>query len=395
MSAKPKFAHVVFQTSQQQEMRDWYCTVLDGHVVYQDQQLCFITFDDEHHRVALLTPPMLLERRGPTTACTHHVAYTFDNLDDLLDRYVLLRDNGVRPAVSIAHGVTTSLYYQDPEGNFVENADRQLRRARPSHRIHARPGIRRRLGRAGLRPRSDARRPPRRGRRRRTHRPRLVTSGGTAQPSMDVLPSAHAEVRKEDLYEASQTQLQKWPWDAAAPESIGNALLELMAGICAPVTIVTAADTHRPYGATVSSVAALSLDPPWSRWPLSANRRCCSGSWTPAGSALICSATAKTSYGGAIACSPGSRSILLHRLALRLRAAPHRRRRGLGGVRSVQRYRRGRPPTAAGTHHARPACSTAAAGVRPPRTFGTHSPSRRTASASDRRPDHRLLALSR
>ena len=58
MSAKPKFAHVVFQTGQPQEMRDWYCTVLDGHVVYQDQALCFITFDDEHHRVALLTPPM-------------------------------------------------------------------------------------------------------------------------------------------------------------------------------------------------------------------------------------------------------------------------------------------------------------------------------------------------
>ncbi len=38
--------------------------------------------------------------------------------------------------------------------------------------------------------------------------------------------------------------------------------LELMAGICAPVTIVTAADTHRPYGATVSSFAALSLEPP-------------------------------------------------------------------------------------------------------------------------------------
>jgi catechol-2,3-dioxygenase len=120
MSAKPKFAHVVFQTGQPQQMRDWYCTVLDGHVVYQDQALCFITFDDEHHRVALLTPPMPLERKSPTAACTHHVAYTFDKLDDLLDRYVLLRDNDIRPAVSIAHGVTTSLYYQDPDGNFVE-----------------------------------------------------------------------------------------------------------------------------------------------------------------------------------------------------------------------------------------------------------------------------------
>ncbi|MFF2113843.1 VOC family protein [Rhodococcus koreensis] len=120
MSAIPKFAHVVFQTAQPTEMRDFYCTVLDGHVVYQDKALCFITFDEEHHRVALLTPPMPLERKSPITAAAHHVAYTFDHLDDLLDRYELLRDKGVLPAVSIAHGVTTSLYYQDPDDNFVE-----------------------------------------------------------------------------------------------------------------------------------------------------------------------------------------------------------------------------------------------------------------------------------
>ncbi len=119
-AAKPKFAHVVFQTGQPDQMRDWYCAVLDGHVVYQDAALCFITFDDEHHRVALLTPPTPLERKSLATACTHHVAYTFARLDDLLDRYVLLRDKDVRPAVSIAHGVTTSMYYQDPDGNFVE-----------------------------------------------------------------------------------------------------------------------------------------------------------------------------------------------------------------------------------------------------------------------------------
>lgn len=120
MSAKPKFSHVVFQTSQPQQMRDWYCTVLDGHVVYQDQALCFITFDDEHHRVALLTPTNPLQRKSPVAACAHHVAYTFGQLDDLLERYVLLRDNGIQPAVSIAHGVTTSIYYQDPDRNFVE-----------------------------------------------------------------------------------------------------------------------------------------------------------------------------------------------------------------------------------------------------------------------------------
>jgi catechol-2,3-dioxygenase len=116
----PKFAHVVFQTAQPAAMRDWYCTVLDGHVVYEDGALTFITFDEEHHRIALLNRPGELERKSPTTACMHHVAYTFGDLDELLDRYVLLRDQGIAPAVCIAHGVTTSMYYQDPDGNFVE-----------------------------------------------------------------------------------------------------------------------------------------------------------------------------------------------------------------------------------------------------------------------------------
>jgi len=120
MSATPKFAHVVFQTAQSQEMRDWYCTILDGHVVYQDAALSFITFDEEHHRVALIHPPVPLERKSPTTAAMHHVAYTFDTIDDLLDRYVLLREQGIQPTVCIAHGVTTSMYYQDPDGNMVE-----------------------------------------------------------------------------------------------------------------------------------------------------------------------------------------------------------------------------------------------------------------------------------
>ncbi|MFY9767733.1 MAG: flavin reductase family protein [Mycobacterium sp.] len=38
--------------------------------------------------------------------------------------------------------------------------------------------------------------------------------------------------------------------------------LELMAGVCTPVTIVTTTDAQGPHGATVSSFAGLSLDPP-------------------------------------------------------------------------------------------------------------------------------------
>lgn len=120
MSATPKLAHVVFQTGKPKEMKEHYCTLLDGHVVYEDETLTFITYDDEHHRIALLHPPIPSEPKGPTTAAVHHVAFTFANIDDLLERYELLRDKGLRPAVCIAHGVTTSMYYRDPDGHMSE-----------------------------------------------------------------------------------------------------------------------------------------------------------------------------------------------------------------------------------------------------------------------------------
>lgn len=120
MPATPKFAHVVLQTSRLDEMREWYCTVLDAHVVYEGHGLCFITFDEEHHRVALLGAPVELAPRNPAAAGMHHTAYTFDSLGDLLDRYDSLKAKGIEPKVPIQHGVTTSLYYQDPDGNFVE-----------------------------------------------------------------------------------------------------------------------------------------------------------------------------------------------------------------------------------------------------------------------------------
>jgi catechol-2,3-dioxygenase len=116
----PKFAHNVFQTANHEAMRDWYCTVLDAHVVYEDATLTFLTFDDEHHRVALLHPPIEFTPKTAITASLHHSAYTFDSIDALLERYAMLRDQGITPAVCIAHGVTTSMYYQDPDRNFVE-----------------------------------------------------------------------------------------------------------------------------------------------------------------------------------------------------------------------------------------------------------------------------------
>ncbi|MBI4694181.1 MAG: VOC family protein [Gammaproteobacteria bacterium] len=122
MKATPKLAHFVFKTNRLAEMRDWYCTVLDAHVVYENSGLCFITFDEEHHRIALLAPPpgQSFVEPPPDSTGLMHTAFTFADLGDLLERYVMLDGRGIKPRVPLQHGVTTSMYYRDPDGYFVE-----------------------------------------------------------------------------------------------------------------------------------------------------------------------------------------------------------------------------------------------------------------------------------
>lgn len=119
-SKGPRLAHVVLQTAQPEAMTDFYTTILGGHVVFAGHNLTFITCDEEHHRIAFVAPPEGLAPKDMGAAGIHHVAFTFDDLDQLLDRYQFLAERGIKPTVPIQHGVTTSLYYRDPDGNFVE-----------------------------------------------------------------------------------------------------------------------------------------------------------------------------------------------------------------------------------------------------------------------------------
>ena len=47
-----KFAHFVLRTGQFEKMITWYETVLGARIVFRDERLCFLSYDDEHHRLA-------------------------------------------------------------------------------------------------------------------------------------------------------------------------------------------------------------------------------------------------------------------------------------------------------------------------------------------------------
>jgi catechol 2,3-dioxygenase-like lactoylglutathione lyase family enzyme len=114
-----KFAHAVLRTNKFKQMVDWYKTVLQANIVFENQMLAFMTYDDEHHRVAIAALPGI-EDRAPRSAGLDHLAYTYSSLGDLVATYERLKAAGITPLVPINHGVTLSMYYRDPDGNKVE-----------------------------------------------------------------------------------------------------------------------------------------------------------------------------------------------------------------------------------------------------------------------------------
>ncbi|MDX2381821.1 MAG: VOC family protein [Acidimicrobiia bacterium] len=119
MASPIKFAHVVLKTTRYQEMLDWWLGVLEAEVRYGNDFLSFISYDDEHHRMAIAAIPGLGEA-DPSTVGVDHFAFTMSGLDDLFDLYDRLKATGVAPEWTVNHGMTLSAYYRDPDGNRVE-----------------------------------------------------------------------------------------------------------------------------------------------------------------------------------------------------------------------------------------------------------------------------------
>jgi catechol-2,3-dioxygenase len=114
-----KFAHAVLRTTRFKEMVDWYRTVLNAKIAYENNFLAFMTYDDEHHRIAIAAFPGITER-PPHAAGLDHLAYSYASLGDLVVTYERLKAAGITPVVTINHGITTSMYYRDPDGGKVE-----------------------------------------------------------------------------------------------------------------------------------------------------------------------------------------------------------------------------------------------------------------------------------
>lgn len=118
---RPKeFVHFVIKTNRFEEQIDFYLNFLNGWTVFKSDDAAFLTYDNEHHRLAIANGRGQLPEANPRAVGLEHLSYAYHTLGDLLANYLRLKEVGIHPYWCINHGPTTSLYYRDLDGNQIE-----------------------------------------------------------------------------------------------------------------------------------------------------------------------------------------------------------------------------------------------------------------------------------
>ena len=85
-------------------------------VEFESDRAAFLGYDEKHHRIGIIAfdnlalPTQLASR-------LERIAFTLDNLQDLVSAYEQCKAYGISPAICMNHGPTTSICSKDFDGN--------------------------------------------------------------------------------------------------------------------------------------------------------------------------------------------------------------------------------------------------------------------------------------
>lgn len=115
-----EICHFVLKTSPENHSRmiDFYLTFLGARITHRNSRIAFITFDHMDHRLAIVAIPGL--KPNDNNVGLAHTSFGFDSLSQLAQSYEEKKAHGILPVWCVNHGMSTSMYYADPDGNEVE-----------------------------------------------------------------------------------------------------------------------------------------------------------------------------------------------------------------------------------------------------------------------------------
>lgn len=115
-------SHLALATDNFDAMSAWWQAVLNAEASLNADGMRFMTFDDEHHKVAVFEVPDLKRRTGARQEFTglHHIAFSYGSFSDLAETYLRLKSLGIEPWRAINHGTSFALDFHDPDFNICE-----------------------------------------------------------------------------------------------------------------------------------------------------------------------------------------------------------------------------------------------------------------------------------
>ncbi len=137
-----KISETILKTSQIDEMKAWYRTVLGvgpfferipepgtkpldlgGQTRASDLKMCFFRLSTDYpyvQTIGIFEEPGTAPQAAKNAPGLHHMQLMCGSFQDLVDKYEELGGHGMQPHRSANHGPMTSFYYRDPDGNNVE-----------------------------------------------------------------------------------------------------------------------------------------------------------------------------------------------------------------------------------------------------------------------------------
>lgn len=118
-----RVGHIVLRVTDMERSKRFYEDVMKLPVVAQNERgMVFFSADvkDNHHMVALMPGKPGATMPSPDHIGMQHVSFELSSFAELQAAYQTLKQEGVNISYTTFHGISKSVYFQDPDGNMLE-----------------------------------------------------------------------------------------------------------------------------------------------------------------------------------------------------------------------------------------------------------------------------------
>ena len=113
-----RIGHVVLNVRDVEASTKFYTDIIGFQIALQKEDATFLTCGTIHHDLALFKAKQSF--RLDDGVGLNHMALQVEDFDMLTKYYDVLKTNHVEIDRTIDHGMTSSIYFEDPDGNGIE-----------------------------------------------------------------------------------------------------------------------------------------------------------------------------------------------------------------------------------------------------------------------------------